>query len=330
MYDEFERALTGRSPRRGPTPLGWLAIGAGVFLVVGMVGVGYGITRAARGVRHAARHLAEASPAAVARAAARLEKSTSVVALDPSDGLRFLQGLDAGDPARALMERVVGPRLDLPDLPDQGATATSERGQDEVRSTTFHSDDGDVRIDVKRRRNGGSLVLDSKDGHVRFNLVKSHDGGGSLTIDSDDGHARIDLVRSDDGGRLVIHGDDESVELAVGSSGRSAPSWVPRPDGMPANPRPVFSLSTRGNLLGAVTWDSDASPGDLVASYRGSLEKAGYDVDVEHSESGPDGEQASLWARRDRDGRTVFVLARRRDGRTHEVLGYGEDDAGDR
>jgi nucleotide-binding universal stress UspA family protein len=320
MYDEFERALTGKTPRKGPTSFGWALIGLGLVLVAGVVGVGYGVHQVTKRVKHVAREMNGASVVATARVVSHLERSTSVVALDPEDGLSFLRSLGSGDPAQALVQKVVGGQLDLPESvqgPQDGA-----RGGD-VSSTTIHSDDGDVSFHLTRGKNGGSLVIDSKDGHVRFDLTKSPNGG-TLTIDSDDGHARFDLIKGDDGGRLVIHSDDGTVELSVGAQSRSAPGWVPRPSAMPSETRPVFSLTTPEKTLGAVTWEDDASPGEWVAGYRTTLEKAGYEVQVEHSRSGPDGEEASLWARRDRDARTVFVLARRLDGRTHEVLGYGE------
>lgn len=323
MYDEFERALTGKSPQKGPTPLGWAAIALALVLVAGAVGVGYGVTRVAKRVRHMARDLDVPHAVASARMLSRLERSSSLVALDPQAGLSFLHGLRSGDPAQALLHKVVGRQLDVPAAFQAFSDAP---GQGQVGSTTVHSDNGDVRIDVTRSKHGGSLVLDSRDGHVRFNLVKGP-RGGTLTIDSDDGHTSIDFIRGDDGGRLVIHGNDGTVELAVGSGSRSAPGWVPLPSTMPKQARPVFSLTAPNAKLGAVTWEDDASPGEWVASYRKTLEKAGYDVRDEYGRSGPHRNEASLWARRDRDARTVFVLARRLDGRTHEVLGYGEGDA---
>jgi hypothetical protein len=320
MYDEFERALTGKTPRKGPSSLGWVAIGLGLVLVAGVVGVGYGVTQVTRRVKHVARELNGTSIAATSRVVSHLERSTSVVSLDPRDGLSFLRGLAPGDPAQALVQNVVGGRLDLPG----GPQALQDRvSGDAVGSSTIHSDDGDVSIRLNRGKNGGSLVIDSKDGHVRFDLTKSSNGG-TLTIDSNDGHARFDLIKGDDGGRLVIHSDDGTVELAVGAQSQSVPGWVPRPSAMPSETRPVFSLTTPDKTLGAVTWEDDASPGERVAAYRTTLEKAGYEVQVENSRTGPEGDEASLWARRDRDQRTVFVLARRLDGRTHEVLGYGE------
>ncbi len=223
---------------------------------------------------------------------------------------------------------LVGKQLDAP----QDIQALADRSGDAERhSATVRTDDEDVSIQLSRSEHGGSLVLDSRDGRVRFNLEKNSQGG-SLSIDSDDGHARFDLIRGDDGARLVIHGDDNAtVELAVGAQSRSTPGWVPRPHAMPDDTRPVFSLTTADAKLGAVTWEDDASTGAWISMYRSTLEDAGYEVQVEQSRSGPRHDEASLWARRERDGRTVFALARQQeDGRTHEVLGYGEGDATDR
>ena len=326
MYDEYERALTGKSPR-GLSPFGWIVVGAGVVLLVGGVGAGYGLMRVTHRVRQMAREVSASTAVATARAISHLKnESTSLVAMDPDDGLSFLQELNSGDPSQALVQKVVGRSLDLPEQiretsrPSQGAS---------TGSATIHSGDGDVHIDLTRGKNGGSLVLDSKDGHVRFDLVKNQNGG-TLTIHSHDGDARIDLVRGDDGVRLSVHSDDGDVDLSVGSSSRIAPSWVPRPDGMPETSQPVFSLTTPDAALGAVAWKDDASPGDIVAAYRETMETQGYEVQAEHSRSGSDGNDASLWARRDEDGRMVFLLARHLEGRTRVVLGYGEGDTVDR
>lgn len=319
MYDEFERALTGKAPRKGLSPLGWIGVGVGMVMLVGAVGVGYGATHVAHRVRHVAHELAAPAGRDIDRMVSRLDRSSSVVVLDPDAGLSFLRSLDSGDPSQALVSRLVGSRLDLsgglhaiPDLP----------GVSDIVTTTIRSGRPDVRVDVNRGNGGGSVELSSKDGHVRFDLVK-RSGGGTLTIDSDNGHARIDFARSHDGGKLLIQSDEGTVELGVGSSSRSTPDWVPVPRDMPDGSRPVFSLTTPDALLGAVAWKDDIAPGERVASFRKSLEDDGYQVEAEHSRSGPDGAEASLWARREQDGRTVFLLARRLDGRTHEVLGYG-------
>jgi hypothetical protein len=323
MYDEFERALTGRSARRGLSPLGWIGVSLAAVLLLGVVGVGYAVTRVASRARHVVENLGDAQDVAVARVRSRLEESASLVRMEPDAGLAFLRDLGSGDPSQAILRKVMGGGLDLSDV----AAAPSSRQRDgDANSMTIHSDDGDVRIGFSRGRDGGSLTVDSKDGHVRFNLARSATGG-SLTIDSDDGHARIDLIRDDDGGRLVVRSDDGSVELAVGSNSGDAPRWVPRPEGMPDAPRPVFSVRGDESLLGAVTWEDDAAPDELLGTYRDTLERQGYQVQAEHRRRGGGQDEASLWARDDADGRTVFLLVRRTDGRTRTVLGYGEGDA---
>jgi hypothetical protein len=326
MYDEYERALTGKS-RQGLSPFGWIVVGAGVVVLVGAVGAGFGLMRVTHRVRQMAREVSSSTAVATARAISHLkDESTSLVSMDPDAGLSFLRGLDSGDPSEALVQQVVGNNLDLPGQ----VRSASRAGRDaSTGSATIHSGDGDVHIDLTRGENGGSLILDSKDGHVRFDLVKNPDGG-TLTIHSDDGDARIDLVRGDDGIRLSVHSADGDVDLSVGSKSRRAPGWVPRPDGMPDAAQPVFSLTTPDAILGAIAWKDDVSPGDIAAAYREALETQGYEVQAEHSRSDSDGADASLWARREGDGRTVFLLARRLDGRTRLVLGYGQDDENDR
>lgn len=323
MYDEYERALTGKTSRKGLSPFGWMLAAAGVFLLVAAAGVGYGMVRVTHRVRHMAQELSTSTAVATARAISHLRGSTSLVAMDPDAGLSFLQSLDSGDPSQALMQKVVGGSLDLSDV---GRAVPGPRQGADDGSAAVHSDDGDVHISLHRGDNGGSLVLDSKDGHVRFDLVKNANGG-SLTIHSDDGDARIDLVKEDGGTHLTVHSDDGTVDLSVGASSRRVPAWVPHPNGMAETSNPVFSLSTPDAVLGAAAWEDDASPADIVTAYRDVLEKSGYEVQAEHSRSGPNGDDASLWARRDADGRTVFVLARHLEGDTHAVLGYGEGGA---
>jgi len=321
MYDEYERALTGKTGRKGLSPFGWIAAAAGVVVLVGAVGVGYAVTRAAAHARHVVHELAATPGIAAARLATRLEGSASLVTLDPNAGLSFLRGLEPGDPSQAFIQKVVGGDLEPMSVSRQIGDR-ARRGKD-VSDLTIHSDDGDVHIGLSRSEDGGSLVVDSKDGHVRLNLLKSEQGG-TLTIDSDDGHARIDLVRGDDGGQILIRSDQGEVALGIGSSSHEAPGWVPRPEGMPGSAHPVLSLSSDESILGAVAWNDDASPGDLLHSFRADLEREGYEVQAEHRRTGPDGDEASLWARHDASGRTVFLVSRRVDGRTHELLGYGQ------
>ncbi len=326
MYDEFERALTGARGRRGLSPLGWFAAAIGLVMLVGAVGVGYAVTRVAARARHLAQEIGGTPGVVAARMMSRLDRSASLATLDPEAGLTFLRGLDPGNPSDALVHRLAGNELDLSE--DVQAVPNTPRDRDQT-SMTIHSDDGDVDIQLTRGKDGGSLAVSSKDGHVLFDLARSSTGG-TLTIDSDDGHARIDLMRGDGGGQLVIRSDDQTVELGLGASSRGAPAWVPRPAGMPETSTPVFSLSTGEAVLGALSWEDDGSPGELLTSFRETLEDDGYEVQVEHRRSGPDHDEASLWARREADGRMVFLLARRTDGRTRDVLGYGRGDRRDR
>lgn len=323
MYDEFERALTGKAGRKGLSPLGWIAAAAGVVMLVGVVGIGYAVTRAAEHARHMVRELAATPGLAASRLATRLEGSASVATLDPDAGLSFLRGLGPGDPSQAFVQELVG--ADLDPISASRQVTDKARSGDDVSSLTIDSDDGDVHVGLSRNEDGGSLVVDSKDGHVRFDLVKS-EKGGTLTIDSDDGHARVDLIGSDDGGQILIRSDQGKVALGIGSSSREAPGWVPRPEGMPESAHPVLSLSSEESVLGAVAWEDDASPGELLGSFQGALEGEGYEVQAEHRRTGPDRDEASLWARNEASGRTVFLVSRRVDGRTHELLGYGQGD----
>lgn len=355
MHDEFERSLTGGRPRKGLSFLGWLAVGFGFFFVIGAIGVGYAVTRLAGRVQEIARDVAmDFRPGeAASEIVSRLRSHERLLGMEPEQGLGYLRTLDARDPSEALLEDVFSGSLrslDRAALPGSAPFRgdASERPADGRRSSlTLRGDDGDVRFDLTRGDDGGSLVVRSDEGEVRFDLTRTDDGG-FLTIDSDDGSARIDLVRSGDGATLTIDSDegrvrfdlsggedrarlevrtdgDEVLRLGIGDDAREMPSWVPRVDGMPRAPRPVYSLASGEGTLGGVAWRSDRPAADVIERFRALLENQGYDIRAEHDRSGDGLDGGSLWARDEGSERLVFVVAHEdADGETRVLLGYGE------
>jgi hypothetical protein len=189
----------------------------------------------------------------------------------------------------------------------------------------IRSDDGTVRLDLRRTPNGASLVIDSDEGHARIGMRRT-ENGGYLRVESDEGDISFDLIRSDEGGQLLVNTDGgESLRLAFGDDADLLPSWVPQLDGMPERPRPVYSLRADEGTLGAVSWRQDISAGAALDAYQAQLEEAGYDIRAEHQRGGADFDEGSLWAKDEASGRLVFVVARETAEGTKLLVGYGEE-----
>ena len=340
MYDEFERAMTGRRPRKGLSVLGWVAATFAFIVMVGVVGVGFAVNRAANEFEDFARNFDVSEGLSGLAMLADLESQTRLLSMDPQEGLDFLEGLDAGDPAEAFLGEVVRGSFDL-------AQARQERRvKRRVRTERSVQVDTDVRVDLDRSDDGGSLVINADGEEIRFNLRKTDSGGfltidadggqtridlvgdgegGYLAIDSDDGNVRFDLQKRGEGGELVIRTDDETVRLGVGEGAQAMPRWVPEFDGMPPTPRPVYSLDADEGFLGAVAWSTDASPAQILSFYRDALEDQGYELKDRVRHTDADGDEGAFWARNLADGRMVFVVAQQEAGDTRVLLGYGEE-----
>ncbi len=327
MYDEFERAVTGKS-RSGPSPLGWVFIAVGILFLIGVVGAGATAFYVHRKVEQFAGGLVrqfQQGPAEIGAAVVSgLESHARLLEADPLEGLAFLRNLPQdASPEKALMELA---SLDLASLermvrdrPPESRTA-GDRGS---RGREPSSRGGDVSVSMRGDRDGGYLFIQGKDGHVRFDLVREGDGG-SLLIDSNEGQVRFDLKRSADGGELVVETEEGTFRFGAGDGAQAPPAWVPRLGGMPADPRRVYSLASQEGFLGAVAWETEGSPRDLLASYRGWLEAEGYELQVEHRLRDGDRDHGSLWARNEALGRVVFMVADHDRSRVRILLGYGE------
>jgi hypothetical protein len=206
---------------------------------------------------------------------------------------------------------------------DRDVVVDVERA-DGHRSLVIQSDGGEVRFDLVRTDDGGFLTIDSDDGQTRIDLRRSGEGG-YLAIDSEDTSVRFDLTQGDDGAQLVIRTDDETVRLGLGDEAQGIPGWVPRFEGMPDSPRPVYSLEASEGLLGAVSWSGSAAPADVLSWYRAELEGQGYDLRDELRATDEGREEGAFWARNEADGRVVFVVAHQHGGETRMLLGYGEE-----
>ncbi len=330
MYREYERVVTGKSGQ-GLSFLGWLALSLGALFVLGVVGVGAAAFYVRNRVQEFSREYAQefsrdfdVESLVAAEVVGRMESHARLVGLDPEEGLDFLQTVPMdGPPEEFFREMVTGDSWRK-----WGGEQLAEafEGMEDRRSLSVKGDDGAVSIDVVKGKDGGSLVIGSEDGQVRFDLVKTGNGG-FLTINSESGEVRFDLVRGDNGGELTIRSDEGTLRFGAGEAAESMPGWVPRMDGMPGDPRGVYSLASREGLLGAVTWQSDDSTEEVLRYYQDLLVRDGYDLKARHRlrDTDRDHRQASLWARNEESGRMVFVLADENGGETKVLLGYGEE-----
>lgn len=346
MYDEFERAVTGRSGAR-LSLLGWVSIALGTLFVLGIVGAGLAFFYVRSQVSEVAQVIREEMairPTLAAEAVMeRMESHASLLDVSPEEGVMMLRDLGSGPPEEAFMREVFGGSLDLfPEgdafvegLKDQARESVLDIQSDEGRvrmdlvrgedggSLVIESDEGQVRFDLQKTDRGGFLAIDSDEGQVRFDLIKGEDGG-SLIIQSDEGQVRFDVQGGEEGGTLVIQTDETSIRFAAGDEAEAMPRWVRRMDGMPRDPERVYSLATEEGFMGAVAWEGNASPRDILSFYREWLEGEGFQIRSEsrYREEGRD--QVSLWAREEGSGRVVFLVAGEDEGGINVLLGYGE------
>lgn len=312
MYDEFERAVTGRS-RKGMPFLAWA--GAILFFVVafGIAGAGWAALRVKSEVEETIRRVEREVHREVGRSA-RLQRSAAAGEIlanlrpglgnltdHPEESLRMLRDLhDAELSASSLQESIEG-------------------------SFRVRGEDGEVRGDFQGDEEGGFLVIQTPDGEVRLELEQRGEGG-LLTLRGPDGAARLELVGGEDGGQLLLETEEGTVRLGSGWGAEEIPAWVPRLGGMPDAPRQVYSASSDEGFMGAVTWEDAGDPKEVLAFYRARLAEAGYEVKAEHALREGDHSQGSLWARHADDGRMVFVVAEADDDASMEILlGYGQE-----
>lgn len=344
MYEEFERAMTGRTPRRGMSPLAWFGAAFAVLVVVSVVGVGFALNRAVHRMGDFARDFDVGRELSNLSRLADVGPQTRLLSMDPDEGLAFLETLDAGDPAESFLREMMRGNLDLLDMDPFHRVRHVAEGVKAQASASV--DRGDVRISLDRRDGGGSLVIDAGGEQTRFDLVRG-ESGGQLTIDSPDGRTRISLVGGDEGGTLSIDSeegevrfdlrkrgdgaeilmdtDGRSVRLGIGDGAGGMPGWVADFGVFPEAPRPVYSLDSAEGALGAVAWQASEAPSEVLARYKTELEARGYELRDRYRHSGEDADEGAFWARNESQGRMVFVVAHHEEaGRTQVLLGFGE------
>ena len=304
MYDEFERAVTGKSGEK-LSFLGWFSIAVGTLFVIGMIGVGLMAVRVKHQVveiAHVVQHELKANPTLAAEEMVeRMESHASLLSVPPEEGVTLLQDLGSDAPEEAFMREFFGGTMEL--FPEgkefvEGLKEQAREGLMEVKSSegnvrmdlirgddggalVIDTEEGQVRFDLRKTEDGGFLSIDSGEGQVRFDLIKGEDGG-SLVIQSDEGQVRFDVAGGENGGTMVVRTDDATLRFGAGDEADAMPGWVERIDGMPRDPQRVYSLSSDDGFMGAVAWQGDGSARDVLSFYRSWLEGEGYELRAQH------------------------------------------------
>jgi len=313
MYDEFERAVTGK-PRKGIPVFGWILISIAFLFMLGIVGVGFAAHRVARMVEM------EISNQFEGELAAELSGLDAEIAAEIAAALAEVEGEfgghsadGSGDFAATLISRLQ-PRLEkLAGDPEAGLALLKDLGSSDYPEKALR--------DVLE----GSLRIRTEDGELTADLWSGEDGG-SLVIDTPEGEQiRIDLAKEDGGGELVIRTEEKVVRFGAGTGAEGLPGWVPRVRGMPDDPTHVFSALSDEGGLGAVSWETDRSPRAVLDFYRRELEESGFQMREEHSGRQRGDFEGGLWAENEADHRVVFLAVSEDEGVTKVVLGYGED-----
>jgi len=273
MYDEYERSVTGRPPRR-MSVLGWLLIGVAVTAALGVGGSVWAFHVARARLAHLTERLA---PETMASHAVSSLIAQTFTAMDPHVHRELLTSLQSGEPDQAAAEDII-----------EGAFR-------------LRTGEGTVTADLHGNEKGGSLVIEAPGTEIRFDLVRHENGGGEL----------------------VLRADGETVRLAAGGSAHDLPDWIPRVDGMSDSPGEVFSARSGEVDFAIVTWETERVPEELLASYRGRLEREGYEVTAEHALRIEQGESGSIVGKDEATGHVVFLASSREEAVTRVVLGYG-------
>lgn len=313
MYDEFERAVTGK-PRRGIPVFGWVLIVVAFLFMFGIVGAGFAVHRVARMVQREISGEFEADRAVDLSgldAEIAAEVAAALAEVEAELGAQFPR--ESGDFASTILSRLQ-PRLQrLAGDPESGMALLKDLGSSDYPEKALR--------DVLE----GSLRIRTDDGELTADLWSGEDGG-SLVIDTPDGEQiQIDLAKQDGGGALVIRTEEKEVRFGAGTAADGLPGWVPQVRGMPSDPTHLFSALSDEGGLGAVSWETDRSPRAVLDFYRRELEDAGYTIREQHSSRHGGDFEGGFWAEAPVDDRVVFIAVSEEEGMTRVLLGYGEE-----
>jgi hypothetical protein len=312
MYDEYERAVGSRSGS-GISLLGWLGIAAVLVSLIGATGAFFAYRYVKGQVHEIAEQLRPLgslagvgeSPMVGAVIAQTLRAAGSSQDLD-SDDVRYAitRAFDADDVREAITEA-----FDADDMRE--AITRAADASPRMRQTGDQSIEGQFRI----RTDEGEFTAN----------LDADDDRGRLVVRRPDGAVIVDLAADEEGGRLVIGADGEEIRIEAGDQARSGhPSWFTELGGSPRDARSIVSGSLGAADFGAVTWETDRDPIEIVERLRERLAEDGWRLEADHDLRDGGASSASTIARLPAEGLTMVIAAGTEDGVTTVVQGWAE------
>lgn len=171
----------------------------------------------------------------------------------------------------------------------------------------------------------GRLQLRDRDlSRLRLD-VRGGDRAGSLVLDADGERVAVDFERDADGGAVVIRSSEGTITLGAGGRAADLPAWVPSVADRPDRPVQIYSARTDEATVGAVSWETDLTPEQVVDRFDDALGYEGLSADRRSVRRHPGESRASLTFRELDGERKAFVVAVDDGGRTRVILGYRSD-----
>lgn len=125
------------------------------------------------------------------------------------------------------------------------------------------ADDEEGTVTLRNKKTGQVITLNAKD-------IKE----GKLQIFDEKGES-VDLETSSSGSSLKL--SSKKGQLTVGEEG-SLPPWIPLPEGV--KPVGFFQTESEKGIEGGASFETEASPSEILAFYREALEEAGLSPTV--------------------------------------------------
>lgn len=124
------------------------------------------------------------------------------------------------------------------------------------------ADDEEGTVTLRNKKTGQVITLNAED--IKEGKLKIFDEGES-----------VDLETSSSGSSLKL--SSKKGQLTVGKEG-SLPPWIPLPEGV--KPVGFFQTESENGIEGGASFETEASPSEILAFYREALEEAGLSPTV--------------------------------------------------
>lgn len=133
--------------------------------------------------------------------------------------------------------------------------------------------DPDIEV-VAANDEGGTVTLRNKKTGRVITLNAKDINEGKLKIFDEEGK-KVDFEASSSGSSFKL--STEGGELTVGEEG-SLPVWIPLPKGV--KPAGFFQTESEDEIKGGASFETEASPSEILAFYRDALGEAGFSPSV--------------------------------------------------